>query len=161
MEGSYDVVEFEISGQSYAVDIHLTREIVRMMPITPVPHTQSNLAGIINLRGEITKIIDLREMLSLERAEYSKGQKIIVFMPDATNGVHAGMIVDKIHSVIRVDSANIESVDADTDSSMAEYVKGFIKLSLEKSDRRKEGTDENKIIIWLDIEKIMRRLIQD
>jgi len=132
-----------------------------MMPITPVPHTQSHLAGIINLRGEITKIIDLREMLSLKGGEYIKSQKIIVFMPDATNGVHAGMIVDKIHSVIRVDAANIENVDENTDSSMAEYVKGFIKISLDKADRRKEGIDENKIIIWLDIEKIMKRVVQE
>jgi len=65
-----DVVEFEICNEHYALDISLTREIVEMVPITPVPRAPPHIAGIINLRGEITNIINLNQILNLkENAE--------------------------------------------------------------------------------------------
>ncbi|MBP5475287.1 MAG: chemotaxis protein CheW, partial [Methanomicrobium sp.] len=60
-----DIVEFEIGSERYALDITLTREIVEMVPITPVPRAPAHIAGIINLRGEITNIINLNKILDL------------------------------------------------------------------------------------------------
>ena len=60
-----DIVEFEINNERYALDIGLTREIVEMIPITPVPRAPPYIAGIINLRGEITNIINLNNILGI------------------------------------------------------------------------------------------------
>jgi len=89
-----NVVEFEIGGTLYALDIHLAREIVEMMPITPIPRAPAHIAGIINLRGEITNIIRLNTLLGLQEQEQNDNQKIIVLVAEATGGSNVGIIVD-------------------------------------------------------------------
>jgi len=147
-----DVVVFDIGGTLYALDIHLAREIVEMMPITPVPRAPGHIAGIINLRGEITNIINLNRILNLPEHENEDTQKIIVLMPDASGGSNVGIIVDNVRSVIQVDDENIENMD--TSFSKEAFVKGIIK---EKTD---ESGISNKtdLIIWLDVNLILSDL---
>ncbi|WOF16982.1 chemotaxis protein CheW [Methanoplanus sp. FWC-SCC4] len=150
-----DVVVFEISKTLYALDINLAREIVEMMPITPVPRAPSHIAGIINLRGEITNIINLNRILNLPENEDIESQKIIVLVPEATGGSNIGIIVDNVHSVIQVDEDRIDPMD--NAISKEAYVKGIIK---EKSDIA-EGEGKTDLIIWIDLSLILADLYEE
>ncbi|WOF16620.1 purine-binding chemotaxis protein CheW [Methanoplanus sp. FWC-SCC4] len=141
-----DVVQFEISGTHYALDIHIAREIVEMIPITPVPKAPPHIAGIINLRGEITNILNLNYLMGLPAKENVSGQKIIVLVPDAAAGSNVGLIVDDVKSVLQVSEEDVDQMD-ETMSKEA-YVKGIIKLGKEKDE-------EKELVIWIDIGKII------
>lgn len=150
------VVEFQVGGSLYALDIHLAQEIVEMMPITPVPRAPPYLEGIMNLRGEITNIINLYRMLGLSGQENTESQKIIVLAPEASGGSNIGIVVDDVHSVIQVAETDIERMD-ETISNQA-YMKGIIKLhGSDGLDREKKG--DKDLIIWIDIQKAIGDLV--
>jgi purine-binding chemotaxis protein CheW len=156
MATTIDVVEFEIGDARYALDIQIAREIVEMIPITRVPRAPAYIAGIINLRGEITNIIDLKTLLGLESRGESEAQKIIVLVSEAANGSNVGIIVDDVNSVIQVPETDIEQID-DAVSNEA-YVKGIIKIGDQESPERKSKSD---LIIWIDIQKIMKEAVSN
>ncbi|MDN7012814.1 purine-binding chemotaxis protein CheW [Methanoculleus sp. FWC-SCC3] len=149
MAASVDVVEFQLGEEHYALDIQIAREIVEMMPITPLPRAPEYLAGVINLRGEITNIIDLRDLLGLPASEEGENRKIVVLMPDVASGSNVGIIVDDVHSVISVHNDQIEHISDDITSSISGYVKAIIKIGDEKT---------KSLIIWLDIQKVISDL---
>ncbi len=156
MVTTIDVVEFEIGDARYALDIQIAREIVEMIPITRVPRAPAYIAGIINLRGEITNIIDLKTLLGLESLGKSEAQKIIVLVSEAANGSNVGIIVDDVNSVIQVLETDIEQID-DAVSNEA-YVKGIIKIGEQESA---DGKSKSDLIIWIDIQKIMREVVSN
>lgn len=148
-----DVVQFQIGGTNYALDIHLAREIVEMMPITPVPRAPPHIAGIINLRGEITNILNLNHLLGLNSGNVdAESRKIIVLVPETAGNSNIGMIVDDVKSVLQVDEAKIDQMDASM--SKEAYVKGIIKVKDADSNRE----DEN-LVIWIDIAKILNNTL--
>ncbi|MDD3621296.1 MAG: chemotaxis protein CheW [Methanofollis sp.] len=149
-----DIVEFEIAGERYALDIELAREIVEMVPITPVPRSPAHIAGIINLRGEITTVMRLSSILNIpESTEEERQQKIIILVPEAAGGTNVGVIVDDVLSVMQVSEDDIEQMN-DSISNDA-HVKGIIKIT-EKA-QEKEGDEEEKknLIIWVDMARIL------
>jgi purine-binding chemotaxis protein CheW len=152
MAASVDVVEFQLGEEHYALDIQIAREIVEMMPITPLPRAPEYLAGIINLRGEITNIIDLRDLLGLPASAEAENRKIVVLMPEVAGGSNVGIIVDDVHSVISVHNDQIEHISDDITSSISGYVKAIIKIGDEGDEKAKT------LIIWLDIQKVISDL---
>ena len=144
-----DVVEFDIGGEHYAFDIHLAREIVEMMPITPIPGAPPYIAGIINLRGEITNIIRINEILRLKEGKDVDEQKIIVLVSNENDGSGVGIIVDEVHSVNAVAEEDIEQIGENVSSDINGFIKGIIKVR-DAEDREKEG-----LVIWLDMEKVL------
>ncbi len=152
MAASVDVVEFQLGEEHYALDIQIAREIVEMMPITPLPRAPEYLAGIINLRGEITNIIDLRDLLGLPASAEAENRKIVVLMPDVASGSNVGIIVDDVHSVISINNEQIERISDDITSSISGYVKAIIKIGDEEDEKTKT------LIIWLDIQKVISDL---
>jgi purine-binding chemotaxis protein CheW len=163
MSQTVDVVEFDLGGELYALDIQLAREIVEMMPITPIPRAPPYLSGIINLRGEITTILDLANLLGMVGKKELNGQKIIVLVPEAAGGVNIGVIVDEVHSVIQVPEGHIEKLGEGISSDFSEFVKGIIKISLEDGDKiqktSKEDHKKKSLVIWIDILKVMKDLV--
>ncbi|MDD3976729.1 chemotaxis protein CheW [Methanomicrobium antiquum] len=147
-----DVVEFEICNEHYALDISLTREIVEMVPITPVPRAPPHIAGIINLRGEITNIINLNQILNLKENAERETQKIIVLVPDAAEGSNTGIIVDDVHAVLQISEDEIEPMKGSLSSEA--YVKGIIKIK-EMAD----GEEKKKLILWLDVGKVLTDML--
>lgn len=141
-----DVVQFEIGGTMYALDIQLAREIVEMIPITPIPRAPPHIAGIINLRGEITNILNLNYLTGLQMKDNKENQKIIVLVPEAAGGSNVGMIVDDVRSVLQISDDNIDQMDASM--SKETYVKGIIKLGNNESEKK-------DLVIWIDIAKIL------
>lgn len=152
MAASVDVVEFQLGKEHYALDIKIAREIVEMMPITPLPRAPSYLAGIINLRGEITNIIDLRDLLGLPDSGESENRKIVVLMPEVAGGSNVGIIVDDVHSVISIREDQIERINDSITSSISSYIKAIIKIG----DAERAKTES--LIIWLDVQKVINDL---
>lgn len=147
-----DVVEFEFSGERYALDIALAREIVEMVPITPVPRAPLHIAGIINLRGEITTVLNLSTILGIPQGEKKEHQKIIILVPEAAGGSNVGIIVDDVLSVMQVAEADVEKMD----ESLARdaYVKGIIKVT----DQMAEDEDSKNLVIWIDMAKVLEQI---
>ncbi|MDD4300326.1 MAG: chemotaxis protein CheW [Methanomicrobium sp.] len=142
-----DLVVFEMDRTYYALDITLAREIVEMMPITPVPRSPSHIEGIINLRGEITKIINLSKLLEIEEKLSHETRKIIILTSGDQGGAKIGIIVDDVKSVIQVDEATIDRMD--NAISKEAYVNGIIKKKSDSEDK------ETRLIIWIDVTKII------
>jgi purine-binding chemotaxis protein CheW len=145
-----DVVEFEIGSTRYALDILLAREIVEMIPITPVPLAPPHIAGIINLRGEITNIIKLTTLLQLPDRGEVTNRKIIVLVPEVSGGANLGIIVDDVHSVMQVTEDDVETMDASLCHEA--FVKGIITIG---------GDDiEGKgLVIWIDMTTVLGSLV--
>jgi len=153
MAGTIDVVEFELGGERYALDINLAREIVEMMPITPIPRAPPFISGVINLRGEITNIMNLNTLLGLPEKDVRENQKIIVLVPEAAKGNNVGIIVDDVSSVRQVSDADIEHIGAGISSEFSQFVKGIIKVSGDDAEKKRKD-----LIIWLDMEKVIADL---
>jgi purine-binding chemotaxis protein CheW len=154
IEGLIEVIEFTLGGKRYALDIKLVREIVVMMPITPIPRAPEFISGVLNLRGEITYIINLNKLLDVNDPEIRKDQKIIVFVPGAAKKNNVGIIVDNVSSVFQVPQADIEILPENASATMSGFVKGIIKLKSEEHDKKSKG-----LLIWIDMEKIFRGMV--
>jgi purine-binding chemotaxis protein CheW len=150
MVSTVDVVEFVLGGERYALDIQLAREIVEMIPITPIPRAPPYISGVINLRGEITNIMNLNTLLGLPPQETRENQKIIVLVPDAASGSNVGIIVDEVTSVLQVAETDIEHLGEGLSSEVSSFVKGIIKLKGDGADKKSTG-----LIIWIDMKKVL------
>jgi purine-binding chemotaxis protein CheW len=162
MASTIDVVEFEIGKELYAMDIQLAREIVEMVPITPLPKAPEYIAGIINLRGEITTVLFINNLIGIQGKPINENQKIIILVPEASGGSNVGIIVDDVHSVIQVNENDIEHIEGGISSGAGYFVKGIIKIHLDPAEKKKkdeEGNYQKSLIIWIDIEKILRELV--
>ncbi|HOT95441.1 MAG TPA: chemotaxis protein CheW [Methanoregulaceae archaeon] len=149
-----EVVIFEMAGQQYALDIHLAREIVEMMPITPIPRSPPHITGIINLRGEITTILNLYRLLGLPDPGTEVGQKIVVLVPEAAEGSNVGIIVDNVHSVNQIPAHRIELKGKGSSADYTGFVRGIIR------QERVEGEEGHKnLVIWIDMPAILQGLI--
>lgn len=147
-----DVVEFRIANGYYAIDVQIAREIVEMMAITPIPRAPDYITGVINLRGEVTNIINLSRLIGLPESEASDSQKIIVLMPDASQGSNVGIIVDDVNSVMQVEEKDVEALGEGLSSDVTEYVKGIIKV-------KEDASDAMRLIIWVDMHKVLSQII--
>ncbi len=133
------VVRFMIAGESFGVDIGRVHEIVTVPEITKVPDTPDFLEGIINLRGKIISVMDLRKKLRLDGAQRSKKNRILVTEMD---GKVVGLIVDEVSEVLRINPDRIEPPPEMVSSVGAEYVTGVGRL-------------EDRIILLLDLGKVL------
>ncbi len=129
---------FSLSNESYGVDVLKVREIIRFLKITPVPQMPAYVKGVINLRGKVLPVIDLRLKFGLDAAEASERTCIVVVRVLAGgHDITLGMIVDSVEEVINLNESEIEEtpefgakVDTAYLMGMAK-VKGTIKTLLD------------------------------
>jgi len=131
------LVTFRLGDEEYGVDILKVHEIDRMMDITEVPNAPSSIEGVINLRGKVIPVINLRRKFNLPEKEADSRTKIVV----VDIGTSAGMIVDSVSEVLRISSDIVEPPPPMTASVSCEYIKGGGKL-------------KDRLLILLDIEKL-------
>jgi purine-binding chemotaxis protein CheW len=158
IDQAHDVVEFQLGGEKYALDINFAREIVEMMPITPIPRSPPYLRGVMNLRGEITNIITISSMLGLSESSGEGGRKIIVLSSEATGGENIGIVVDEVHSVIQILESDVEHLGGGLSGQASGHIKGIIKIMGKGVIEKKEEQDKD-LIIWIDIQKLLQDLI--
>ena len=116
---------FKVGTEEFAVDIMLTKEVVLMREITPVPETEAYVEGVMNLRGSLVPVIDFRKRLRAFRSTLPADQRIIITSVD---GRIAGLIVDGASEVIRVRNDMIEPIPHVIEEIGAGYVEGIINL---------------------------------
>ena len=133
------VLVFSLGGENYAIEIAQTREVIRPIQITRVPNTPEFITGIMNLRGEVISIIDIRYFFDLEQKEKTKNIRIII---TDVIGEPLGIIVDKVLDTTDIEIDSIQPPLATLKGSLAEYTKGQIKMG-------------KNILILLDLAKIM------
>lgn len=133
------LVSFLIGKEEFGVDILKVQEINRMFQITKVPNSPDYVDGVINLRGRVIPVIDLRLKMGMTRKEHDKDTRIIVV--DLT-GRTIGFIVDKVKEVLRIPSSIIEPPPDMAAGINADYITAVGKL-------------EDRLLILLDLDKII------
>jgi len=119
------LVVFKVGTEEFAVDIMLTKEVVLMREITPVPETESYVEGVMNLRGNLVPVLDFRKRLRALKGTVHSDHRIIITQFD---GRTAGLIVDGASEVIRVTDEMIEGVPHLISEIGAGYIEGVINL---------------------------------
>ena len=135
------LVVFTLGDETYGVDIATVREIIRMQAITAVPGTAHFIEGVINLRGTVIPVVDLRKRFRLNEAEHGKETRIVVLNSE---GQEIGIIVDSVAEVLRVSSDAIEPPSSMITTTDSEYLLGIVKLP-------------DRLVILLDTERLLSR----
>ncbi len=130
---------FAISTEEYGVEIENVKEIIKVCNITKVPHTQSFVKGIINLRGDIIPVINIRERFNLQLKPYDERTCIIVL---DFEGDSVGLIVDDVREVMYIDTNKI----APPPSAKYGYINRFIKSIGNTEFSVKQILDLNKLL---------------
>lgn len=125
MAGKRQLVAFVLGNQQFAVDIALTKEVTPMRDITPVPETDTCVEGVVNLRGNLVPVLDLRKRLRVTSANGSADRRIVIVNLD---GKSAGLIVDAASEVIKVSDDMVEPVPDLILESGVNYIEGVVNL---------------------------------
>lgn len=140
MEGDLNqLISFLVGDEEYGLDILRVKEVIRLREITRLPRAPSFVKGIINLRGDVIPIIDLRNKFGLEHQQYSAMTRVIVVDVD---GRLVGMVVDAASQVVRVPADQIDPPPPIAGGLSVEFIKGVGKL-------------EERLIILLNIDRIL------
>ncbi|MFT4414754.1 chemotaxis protein CheW [Fredinandcohnia humi] len=126
MEVFSKVIAFTLNEQDYGIDIQQISSIVRVQEITTVPGVSRFIKGVINLRGSITPIIDLKERLLLGKTSTSSDSRIIIV---ENNERQVGLIVDKAKDVIDLDTSVIEPAPESMFGINDTFIKGVAKTN--------------------------------
>lgn len=103
------LLTFSLGSEGYGVSILKVKEIIGMMHITPVPRTPSFVKGVINLRGKIIPVVDLRSKFNMDEKEYNERTCIIVVEVNLNNTQRLlGVVVDMVSEVVSINSGEIE-----------------------------------------------------
>ena len=137
--GEIQLVVFDLASEHYGVDIADVREIMRMQTITKVPGAMAYIEGVINLRGKVLPVLDLRKRLGLHIGDLTEESRIVVI--DIATG-EVGVIVDAVTEVLRVQNSAIEGPSSMLAQGNSDYLRGIAKLS-------------DRLIILLDLNKLL------
>jgi purine-binding chemotaxis protein CheW len=133
------LVTFNIGSEEFGIEILKVQEIIRTMEITRVPRAPDYVEGVINLRGKVIPIIDLRKKFGMASHAHDSQTRIVVV---DLSGMIVGFIVDSVSEVLRIDSSTVEpppSIVAGVDS---EYISGVGKLA-------------DRLLILIDLDKLL------
>ena len=121
----FKFITFLLNGEHYAIDITSVYEIVIMPEITPVPNTPFYIMGVINLRGNIIQIVDMRLKLSMPFKKYDDKTCIVIIK---AGGSTVGIVVDRVMEVISESADKIEELPAFGLKVDTGYIKGIVKI---------------------------------
>ena len=143
------MVGFKIGKEIFGVDILMVQEIIRSAPITYVPNSPEFVEGVINLRGSIIPVIDLRKRLNLETDDYKQETDWILILD--INGRITGFIVDWVTDVIKIQE---NTIDPPPDILVAGLQSQYIRGVCEIEDTLLILLDFNRILLVDEIKKL-------
>ena len=135
------LVTFSTGDEEFGVDILRVQEIIRTMAITKVPKAPEFVEGVINLRGKVIPIIDLRRRFGLQSKAHDKHTRIIVI---EINTMIVGFVVDSVSEVLRIPTSTVEPPPPVVAGLESEYISGVGKL-------------EDRLLILLDLDRLLSR----
>ena len=133
------LVAFKLSKEEYGVSILHVQEIKRLTDITRVPYTPDFIKGVMNLRGSVLPVIDLKKRLGLVEEPYSEDTRIIIVKVD---DISIGMIVDAVTEVLAIGPDHIEAPEAVVDGAGNNFISGV-------------GNIDNRLVIMLNLNEIV------
>lgn len=138
------VVVFDVAHEAYAVDIARVHEIIRWQPITVIPGAPSCVEGVINLRGKVIPVLDLRQRFGLPTAALTSASRIVVV---EINEQTLGLMVDGVSEVLRVAADRIAPPSPLMVSIDSRYLRGIAKL-------------EDRLVVLLDLDQVLSPIEQ-
>ncbi len=140
-EGKY--LTFTMADEEYGIGILKIKEIIGMMPITTVPQTPDFVKGVINLRGKVIPVMDLRLRFGMDSIDYNERTCIIVVEIEGSTGtIQIGIVVDSVSEVLNVKGEDIEDTPMFGTKLNTEYILGMAKM-------------EGGVKILLDIDQVL------
>lgn len=130
---------FFLAGEEYGIEILKVHEIIGMMPITRVPRTPHFIRGVINLRGKVIPIVELRLKFGMESVEQTSETCIIVVHVE---GIEMGIVVDRVSEVLNIAGGEIEDAPSFGEDVNTDYILGI-------------GKTQAKVKILLDIDRVL------
>ncbi len=138
-EGETQLVAFKMGEEEFACNIKDVSEVIKMLKVTPLPRSLDFIEGVINLRGEVIPVIDLRKRFGMYTAERTKESRIIIVEVDDRL---IGLIVDAVSEVARISNDQIQEAPNHVAGGRTDLITGVGKL-------------DQRMIIILDVEKIL------
>jgi purine-binding chemotaxis protein CheW len=140
VEATEHLATFFLSGEEYGVDVRLVQEIIRVTEVTQVPRAPVYIKGVINLRGRIIPVVDLKRRLGLgEVSEEARQSRIVVVK---VRDRLVGLLVDGASQVLKVPVSSVEAAPEEVVEIDANYIRGVAKL-------------QNRLIILMDLPKVL------
>lgn len=140
-EGKY--LTFTLGGEDYGIGILKIKEIIGMMPVTTMPQTPAFVKGVINLRGKVIPVMDLRLRFGMDAMDYTERTCIIVVEIDGSSGtIQVGIVVDSVSEVLNIKGEDIEETPAFGTKLNTDYILGMAKM-------------EGGVKILLDIDRVL------
>jgi purine-binding chemotaxis protein CheW len=137
---THQFVGFRLGGEDYAIAITKIQEIIVMKPITRIPQVPGFIEGLINLRGSVIPVVNLRTLFGLERRNLDdETRTIIVNVGDRT----IGYIVDEVTQVMRIAADQIQDAPVSITSGSKQHIAGLAQL-------------EDRLLVILDIERLLK-----
>ncbi len=133
------LVGMKLGDEEYAIDVLKITEIIRTVEITIVPRMESYILGVMNLRGKVVPVIDLRVRFNLDSCDFDKSTRIIVV---SVNKENIGFVVDEVTEVIRIKRSMVEPTPPLVGSIGQEYILGICKY-------------DSRLIMLLDIDRVI------
>jgi len=136
------VIVFTLAHEEYGIEVDKVRTIERMVPITRVPKTPAFVKGVINLRGVVIPVIDLRGRFGLAETDYTENTRIVIV---AAHELEVGFIVDSANDVLDVDGDAIENPPEVVGGVKAKYISGVAKIG------------DSRLLILLNLAEVLNR----
>lgn len=141
--GSQQVLTFVLGSETYGVDILRVQEIRGWSSVTKIPHAPPHVLGVLNLRGSIVPIVDMRMQFNLERAEYTAITVIIVLSVQSRKGPRDfGIVVDGVSDVVDVNAAQVKSAPDLGSREATEHIRGLMPVA-------------DRMVVLLDIDRLI------
>jgi purine-binding chemotaxis protein CheW len=144
-EATEHLATFFLSGEEYGIDVRLVQEIIRVTEITPIPRAPEFVKGVINLRGRIIPVVDLKRKLGLGPVEEGRQSRVVVVK---VRERLIGLLVDGASQVLRVPLSSIEAAPGEIVEIDMSYIRGVAKLP-------------DRLIILIDLANILSQELRE
>jgi len=138
-DGERQLVVFDLAGERYGVEINAVREIIRMQEVTHVPDSPDYVEGVMNLRGSMIPVVDLRRRFGLPVTDVTTDSRVVVV---DISGEGIGVIVDAVTEVLRISEASVSPTSTVITTEDSFYIEGIARL-------------DDRLLILLDIERAL------
>lgn len=131
---------FQLGEEEYGLDLVLAKEIIKPVKVTNVPNTEEHVLGVINLRGQIVPLLDIKRVLGLkDEPEMEKDERFIIVNME---NILIGLLADRIKEVVRLKDDQIEGISENKKGYKQDYIRGVSRI-------------DERLVIILDITKVI------
>jgi len=143
VEKTLQLVTFTVGTEEYGLDISSITEVIRPLPVTPLPHMPLFVEGVINLRGVIIPVVDLRKRFGLQVARNDLRAQRMLIIRGAVKG-KLGLVVDGVREVLLVPASSVAAAPEAATGKGADFIAGVVKVA-------------DRLVVLIDIERILSR----